>query len=317
MSEINKPNNGIPVVFDGLENKVSLPAFIVPNKEQIEVIIRDAGTFDVINANNVDAAELFLKAAKAVNKEVTNARLAYTRQLDNIKELVMTTEKEIIGYLNPIEAGIKAEKQRQYDAAKAEKARLQKLEDERIAAELKETQRKADLANKLVKLENDLTETMFGKKTLEELNAFCNNLKNGKAKEEMYQERTADAQAIIQKVLDKKLGAEIAIANAEEAEKARKQREEEAKQRQEEVNRIAAQELLKVATDSDLRTQVATQSVAEVKGIKVKKVAQIVDATKIPRAYLVPDMKLINQAIAEDVEIPGVIAVDEVGRSGR
>jgi hypothetical protein len=317
MSEINKPYNGLPVVFQET-GSVTLPAFIVPNKDQVEIILRDAGIYEVITAANVDEAEAFVKAAKALNKEVNTARMAYTRPLDDLKEAVMATEKEVTLAIKPIEAAIVKEKQRQYDEAQAEKKRLQKIEDDRVQAEIKEAQRKAGLDNMLVDLRNELIEHLFNKKTLAELEEFVAKMKRFKVKEQFYQERTEEANDLIQRVLiEKEETAKLAIMDAEEAEIARKQREKEAKDRQDEANRKASQELLSVATSADLRSQVATQSVVAPKGIVVKKVGQIVDVNLIPREYLIPDQQLINKAIADGVTIPGVLAIEEVKRSGK
>lgn len=314
MSEINK----LPVVFNGSNTAITIPAFIVPNKEQVEIVLRDAGIYDVVNVKNVDAAEEFVKASNKILKEVEKSRLDFTRILDGIKKETMTTEGALARALSPIVDGIKEEKQRQYEEAQAEKRRLHKLEEERVQAEQQEIKRKAEIAHRLVTLENNLVDQLFKQPTLADLEAFCVHARNSRLKEEIYQERTADAQAIIAKVLATKTEqAMLAIMDAEEAAIALKKRNEEARIREEEAKRQESQQLLQVARDSDIRSQVAEQSVATVKGIKVKQVPKVVDVDKIPRKYLVPDMKLIAEAFAQGLEVAGVVLVDEVGRTGR
>jgi hypothetical protein len=288
----------------------SLIAEIAPFEQQSKALKEKALAQVVTNESQLASAVNVKKQITAHRKLVTDTRLGFTRQFDEVKRAVMTKEAEI---LLPLDEGQTALSQtiltytEEQDRIKREEAeRVEKIVARLTAGDVYRLKTPEDVSEEGARLKKVFSELKPADQDIPAVKVAFTRSVNQLADrrthleeqiEQAKQRAELEAKAKEQSAAQAKIDADRA-ANEAKARKIKADQERMEREKQRKAEEDAAEEARKKA-ESDERHRVKT-------GARTVTNIEITEPWLVPREFCEPSEKLIRAAIKEGATVPGV-----------
>lgn len=298
-------------------------------KGQVLTITEQLNTLPIIkDVETCNQADIILKTATKMVKDISTIRLTITKPLDDRKSEIMDAEKMMV---NPLKNAIekissnvllfKKEMERQAEAKRKELERQaeerQKLIDEQLKK--KEDQRNLVLQFKekgIIAINNS---------TLANIDGINITLSSYQITPELFGESVPDAMNVkleLHGLIEKR---KQLLIEAENNNEAKLKLETEAAAAQENLNKEKETAAIQTTTDqmnasfdNELNKGAAMAGIQTASGVKKVWVVEVINAAAIPKDYLCIDEAKIKAAIRDgEREIPGLRIYQDIQRTGR
>lgn len=306
-----------------------LPSFELSNQTVVDVLLEQAGVYPQVTEENLTAADEFVKGGKQILKIVSNERLNFTRQLDDVKKKAMEPEKEIDEALAPIEKQVLDVKRIIHQREEARRRQAEQQERERAQAQQREIARKQTHENNLVSFRSVL-ERQLRDATAENVDTVERSIRAQNVSADKWEEFAPQAKAIVDDVkalfpsnrrdieLAAAADAKVATQLKEKKEKEAAEARERERAERERISSAAFSATMDVSRDADANAQAVAKASAKVTGVRTVRKFEIIDATAVPDRYWIIDEKKIREEVLAGIPtIPGVRIYNDIASTGK